>query len=384
MVLLFIFLRATVNAQPSQGLFAIPLRNCTFDSGAISWGCLVEVGSPGQRLCLVPSTVSNSTLLSKQSLCNISNATSTTRQCESIRGGFFDESQSRTWQNSSLDSFNDTRANPTWDHFNPEGKITRVGYDTLHFPDAVAQTIYGYGFALNERGNQSNAGMLGLGVDSLFLESVDGSGNRTPKSWSLDSGSQSVQNPREGQVVIGGQNQGRIDGSFLWSNISNLSGDRACPLRTKVTSMTITLKDGSVKPLMASSETTEACIEPYDNLFRLTPSMILHWKTITNFNESVTNITTTANIQNLSFTELGLLYEADKISDWILSITLDNGFTTTLPHYELQAPLRGWNSFGEKETVPGIVNVAIFNNATGGDEIPTLGKIFLSQVRPQF
>jgi hypothetical protein len=141
----------------------------------------------------------------------------------------------------------------------------------------------------------------------------------------------------------------------------------------------MTLDNGTQVPLKSSSELIAACIEPYDNIFRFTPGMLLNWKQLTNFNESLMDVYTTANT-GLSFTELGLPYNATKAFKWSLTITLDNGYTTTLPHYELQAPLRGWNVLGERQEVPGIVNIAILDKPTGQGEIPTLGKIFLSQV----
>lgn len=79
--------------------FAVPLRNCTFDSGVKSWGILVEVGTPGQRVCLLPSTVVNSTLVSQKSLCALSNPNMSKLECESLRGGFFNENMSSKTSN---------------------------------------------------------------------------------------------------------------------------------------------------------------------------------------------------------------------------------------------------------------------------------------------
>src|SRR6266536_2715265 len=151
--------------------FAVPLHNCTFDSGVISWGTLVETGTPGQRLCLVPSTVVNSTLVSQESLCVISDPNMAKLECESLLGGFFNENQSSTFIGVSFNDYNSTRQDPTWAHFNPPG-VTKVGYDTLHFPEGDGATLYGFGLALNQIGNNSNAGMLGLGIDSLYLDTA--------------------------------------------------------------------------------------------------------------------------------------------------------------------------------------------------------------------
>ncbi|KAM7203243.1 hypothetical protein V8F33_002234 [Rhypophila sp. PSN 637] len=364
----------------TNATFAVKLRNCTFESGVTSWGNLIEVGTPPQRLCLVPSTVLNSTLVSQESLCLVSQ-TLEAHKCEALRGGFFNENSSSTWTDVSLVKYNDTRSNPTWEHFNPPG-FTKVGYDKIVFPNTDPPVdLYGAGIALNQYGNNSNAGMIGLGINSVFLNDAVRQGRAGSKSWSLDSGSNSLVKPREGEMVIGGYNSARTDGSFSWSNVSNMAGDRPCPLRTRITEMSVTLGDGSIVPIISSAETAEACIEPYDNLFRFTPGMLFNWKSITKFNETLLQVYTseTAN-NNLSFTELGLPYDSAKVDDnWQLSITLDNGYKTTLPSFELQRPLLGFDNFGNKDAVPGITNLQILNVPTGEGEVPTLGKIFLSR-----
>lgn len=323
----------------------------------------------------------NSTLVSQESLCEVSQ-TFEPHKCEALRGGFFNENSSTTWTDTSLSTYNDTRSNPTWEHFNPPG-FTKVGYDKIVFPNTdPAVTIFGAGIALNQYGNNSNAGMIGLGIDSVFLNDAVRSGQSGSKSWSLDAGSNSLVKPREGELVIGGYNFARTDGSFSWSNVSSMAGDRPCPLRTKITGMSVTLGDGSIVPIMSSAEVSEACIEPYDNLFRFTPGMLYNWKAITKFNETLLDVysTETAN-NNLSFTELGLPYDASKVDDnWQLSISLDNGYKTTLPWFELQRPLLGFDNLGNKEAVPGITNLQILNVPTGEGEVPILGKIFLSRV----
>ncbi|KAM7216067.1 hypothetical protein V8F06_008540 [Rhypophila decipiens] len=366
----------------TNATFAVKLRNCTFESGVTSWGNLIEVGTPPQRLCLVPSTVINSTLVSQESLCLVSQ-TLEPHKCEALRGGFFNENSSSTWTDVSLVKYNDTRSNPTWEHFNPPG-FTKVGYDKIVFPNTDPPVdLYGAGIALNQYGNNSNAGMIGLGINSVFLNDGVRQGRAGSKSWSLDAGSNSLVKPREGEMVIGGYNSARTDGSFSWSNVSNMAGDRPCPLRTRITEMSVTLGDGSIVPIISSAETADACIEPYDNLFRFTPGMLFNWKSITKFNETLLQVYTseTAN-NNLSFTELGLPYDSAMVDDnWQLSISLDNGYKTTLPSFELQRPLMGFDNFGNKDAVPGITNLQILNVPTGEGEVPTLGKIFLSRVR---
>jgi hypothetical protein len=219
-----------------------------------------------------------------------------------------------------LKDYNSTRSDPTWAHFNPPG-ITKVGYETIHFPaDGNGGTIPGFGLALNEFGNNSNVGMLGLGIDSLLLDTAVKMNVTPSRGWSMDAGSQSLNQPRPGELVLGGYNKKRLDGSFTWQNVSDMSGDRPCPLRTKITDMYITLANATQVPLKSSSEIIQACIEPYDNLFRFTPGMLLNWKQITGFEDDMLNIFNPGGInsQDLSFTENPLPYNSSKLFDWSL------------------------------------------------------------------
>ncbi|KAJ9165752.1 hypothetical protein NKR19_g5 [Coniochaeta hoffmannii] len=367
---------AAAQSTCSSATFAISLRNCTFASGVVAWGSLVEVGTPAQRLCLAPSTVINSTLVSQQSLCAVSD-TLEPHKCEALRGGFFNENSSSTWTEASLSAYNDSRSNPTWEHFNAPG-FTKVGFDKINVPNTNV-ALYGAGIALNQYGNNSNAGMIGLGKDSVFLNDAVHQGRAGSKSWALDAGSQSLVRPRNGELVIGGYNAGRTDGSFSWSNISDMAGDRPCPLRTRIKQMSVTLGNGDVVSIQSSAEVIEACIEPYDNLFRFTPGMLLNWKQITSFNETIMDVYSNQEATNLSFTELGLPYDSNRVDDWSLTVTLDSGYTTTLPSFELQRPLLGFDNLGNKQAVPGITNIQILDAPTGSGEVPTLGKVFLSR-----
>jgi hypothetical protein len=251
---------STTSGSCSAPPFTAPLSNCTFAPGVTSFGILVEVGGPPtpQRLCLTPSTLVNSTLVSVDSLCD---SRMTQGECESVRGGLFDKKKSSTWKDVPLSQYNNTRQEGPWASLNPPG-ITDVGYDTLHIPGGNEVTLYGFGIALNVRGTASVTGMLGLGTESVFLDQVVAKNYAPSRSWSLDVGSQSAAQPRDGELVIGGYNKGRKDGNFVWHNVSDMSGDRPCPLRTTIKEMNIIMEDGGEKPMLSSSKAVEVCIEP--------------------------------------------------------------------------------------------------------------------------
>lgn len=356
----------------------LPLRNCSLGEGVTSWGILVELGTPPQRLCLSASTVVNNTLVSLRGLCAISDPGMTSLACMSLRGGLFEANRSSTWNEILIDEFSRGRPEPAWTLFNPSG-ITKGGSDKLYIRGSPDLTVDRMEIALNERGNESNAGMLGLGLKSSFLETSLNAKQIPCTAWSLEAGSQSS-TPREGELVLGGYNNKRLDGSFYWSKTLDMTGDRPCPLRVDIARMRITMRNGTVDELMASTDSTKACAEAYDNRLRLSKLMLDNFKDITRYNPNLTEAVMRANDDRLFFTELGLLYEASNIPDWTLSMTLNGGLDVTIPREELMTPLVGTNEVGEKEVVPGIMNLAIFNEPTDEGEVPVLGKAVLSQV----
>lgn len=374
--------------------FALQLKDQSLDSGSTSWGILFQIGSPpAQRVSLVPSTVTNSTLVNqdlKDGLCLLSN-TPFKGQCESIRGGFYNQSESTTWRpEPDLKNSNISREELTWDHFNKEADlpnglriegIRNIGYDDIRIRGSKEFTLQGAGIALNQRGNQSNAGMLGLGLDSVFLDDVVAQNRSASRSWGLDAGSRSSTQSRGGELVIGGWNEGRVDGDWTEFPVGSMDGGvRWCPLSVQIKELILISPDQvTEKNLKEFSNTITACIEPYDNHFRWQAGMVEKWKTLTGFDEGLVDPYTTGD-QGLTFTEPGLPYEKSKVEGWDLRITLEGGYGTTIKSDEMTRDLQGWNKNGNMERVPGISTVAILNTPIDEDETPTLGRAFLSRV----
>jgi hypothetical protein len=95
---------------------------------------------------------------------------------------------------------------------------------------------------------------------------------------------------------------------------------------------------------------------------------------ITGWNSS----TSPDNSSDLFLPEPGLMYPSITGFNASLKFVLDDGFTVTIPNYELQHPLRGLDRAGNVALQPNITEVNVYN-------MPfvtwVLGKVFLSQVR---
>jgi hypothetical protein len=106
----------------------------------------------------------------------------------------------------------------------------------------------------------------------------------------------------------------------------------ACPIRVRLTGMTLNNVAGSV-PLLAQGQTVTACIDVLQNQFTVPGDIFARWATATNHTSDNPNGTAPYNNQTYAASKEPLMGTLD--------ITLDGGFSTTIPHYELVNPDRG-------------------------------------------
>jgi hypothetical protein len=243
--------------------FLLPLSNCTippnidFQYGVDSWGLQLSIAS--QNLCVVPSLVVNNTVITETELCTQNNDdSSTVAQCISRRGGTFnDEQGSSSYSNISVQSL---APDAVWGLFNlPFGG---AGNATVQLPSGI--TISDFPIALVLEGQNLNANQLGLANTSVLLHSLVSAGLSSTMSFGLFPGSQSITQPRDGQIVFGGYDAALVDGSFTNYTMSNttVTGDRPCSLEVDVLGLTLRLPNGSDIDLLSPAELMPSCIEP--------------------------------------------------------------------------------------------------------------------------
>jgi hypothetical protein len=135
-------------------------------------------------------------------------------------------------------------------------------------------------------------------------------------------------------MVIGGYNAAYVDGP--WYNFTidppDLPMSIACPIRVRLTGMTLNNVAGSF-PLLAPGQTATACIDLLQNEFTVAADMFALWATATNHTFDNPEGTAPYNNQTYAASKEPLVGTLD--------ITLDGGFSTTIPHYELVNPDRG-------------------------------------------
>ncbi|KAK3349008.1 hypothetical protein B0T25DRAFT_546981 [Lasiosphaeria hispida] len=377
-VLSVTFCQVTPTIQLSLGECFVLSPDQTTD--VQSWGIRIGIENASE-ICIVPSTVVNSTFLTSSEICgddqlDMQDVRMTKDQCRSRRGGFITKSSVPSFSTDGLDVLN-----PGWVGFS--NKIAAAANATLKLLIQQIAVVEG----LITEGQMSTTSHLGLASSSSFLERLKLLGRIGAKSWGLNSGSQSHLSPRGGSLVLGGFDQSSLAGPFFDYDITTAKPveNRFCPLQILVTGLRMNVQTANntlSRVLVDRSNKLEACIEPYDNLFRV-PQAVLDtfqsaFKEVTKFTGERVQPSEYKNaLLNL---EPGIVFPKDA-GDFnaTLRFTINYNQTVDIPFYELLRPLRGLDQKGKVVVEEKYNEVQIYASPAPGDA-PVLGKAFLSQV----
>ena len=251
---------AVVSSSTCPPPLFLQLSNCTVAGTTVnSWGLRLNLADPSQYLCVVPSTVVNSTLVLDSGFCK-TQSNLTAAQCESRCGNTFNVSAAGTSYTSSSASV--LAPNPVWTEISPEPLL--AGTTVLQLPPN--DEISNYPIGIITSGENQNVGHLGLANDSQFLQSALSSGLIPGNGFGLDAGSQSVDNPRDGSLVLGGYDLASVAGAFSNFPIATAgSSERECPLQVTISLLVLRfpLTEGfNDVTLTSSGILVPACIEP--------------------------------------------------------------------------------------------------------------------------
>lgn len=256
-----IYLPLNVASDCSAKPIWLGLADCKIEQAETnttdSWGIELTIGQPGQTLCLVPSTLLNNTVLMGADVCSDPNRGSDTiDQCRSRRGGLFRATGSFT--STAARSLDD----PGWTALN--NTLDLAGQTTLllRTDDSVNMTL-----AVTTGGQNHATSELGLGIESTFLEALVDAGTIPARAFGIDAGSQSVSNPRDGSVVLGGYDQASIGDHFTefemnYPMIHSDAGTRVCPLQVNIRRLVLRPEGGKEILLLEEDFNNYACIEP--------------------------------------------------------------------------------------------------------------------------
>ncbi|KAK4233353.1 hypothetical protein C8A03DRAFT_38945 [Achaetomium macrosporum] len=368
----------------------VGLRTCTIPApgskDAFSWGVLLGIGTEGAQVCAIPSTVVNDTIIMSSEICEGQwLAGRTPEQCRSRRGGFIHRDK---LPNASIDGLADN--NPGWKTL--MGINEPRALDAFEHAARAVLTLRDHNVTMIEglatQGEQSSLSHIGLGEKSTLLHALKDAGLIGALSWGLNSGSQSAEFPRDGNLVLGGYDDASIDGNLDYYDIAvpNLVNDRPCPLQITLAGLNVTIYSGDgSKPTdeqsyVGKSGKYKVCIEPYDNLFRFPSEYIDRLKSqisprFVAADKGPLPESSYPDIYNL---EPGLVYNTSDNFKVTMKVSFDNGLTVTIPSHEMVRPLRGIDKNGVPQAEPGYREVAVYA-AQAPEDAVVLGKAFLSQ-----
>jgi hypothetical protein len=251
----------------------LPLGNVTIPQvnnlpDVESWGAVIEVGNSSQ-ICVVPSTVANGTWIMSSEVCNLTNLKNeTAAQCRSRRGNFVDRSSLTP---TSVDPIS---PDPGWAAImSPLPELEYAVNALLQLRlDASVQMPEG----LITEGQNHTTSHLGLGKDSKLLNELVDAGMISGRSWGLNSGSQSVMYPRDGNLVLGGYDESSVKDSFVNYDmnypVAEGPGGHDCPLQVIIESMVLKSAETEFE-LWDNSSLITVCIEPYVASFLIPKAM---------------------------------------------------------------------------------------------------------------
>ncbi|KAF1851418.1 uncharacterized protein K460DRAFT_329459 [Cucurbitaria berberidis CBS 394.84] len=293
----------------------------------------------------------------------------TQAQCRSYHGGLFDlTTAGASFKNISITG--DLPADPGWIKFNPSYSV--AGETDLGLVSNVA--IPNMTVVVITAGLNFTAGHLGLGTHSVLLNHLKESSVIPSLGFGLNAGSQSTNNPRDGSLVLGGYDAASVTSPFSTYPMDypdTLAG-RYCPLQVHIQGLQLLLKGLDPIQLIGEGDGHAACIEPYDNLFRLSETGLARFKQVTGWDPK-----TAYDPNNLFVPEPGLIFPSTTGFNGSLKYFLNNGLTVEIPNSELQHPLRGLDRTGDHVLQPNVTEVNIYKEPLGAW---VLGKVFLSRV----
>lgn len=224
--------------------------------------------------------------------------------------------------------------------------------------------------------DSSNRSELPLGVSSSWLTKLEEADAIPETTLGLYYGSRSMNRPQDGELVIGGYNQARINGPFHNFSLGmNYHLKEPCPLQVLLTNVIVRDAKGRNSSLIPDTgNRVPACINPAENAFLFTKSMYATWAKVTH-HPSNPPADGSQNFSSQTYPRDAQQYILDLI------VVLDGDYEVVIPHHELISLERGNNAQGLYDVVNSSRIQAAVQSTGDGDvfDFPILGGVFLSQ-----
>ncbi|RMD42403.1 hypothetical protein DV735_g2693, partial [Chaetothyriales sp. CBS 134920] len=328
-------------------LLSITNNTVTEDGASSARGIAIGLGNPQQVLSLLPAVANSDLFVFNAADCE---STSEINSCIAIKGGVFNPKDSETYVVTTESQWNGTGLRDI-----DEGSFIYFNDELRFGSDGVS---YGFPAFLNEPGEGSQAG-LPLGPNSSFVRAVYEAGQAPSQLWGLWTGTRNIYEPEEGLLVIGGYDSARV--APPWTTFPTYEN---CPTCVTVVDMTYVWEEGSTSLLANSTDSLEIGLEPFSTGISLPQYMFDKFAAETDgtFDPSI-----------------GLLtYNIDSPPTGNISVTLSNGYQTTMINQEIFSKPRYYNSEGVFDIYDDSMLIALIGNNTTPGYVASWGMPFLT------
>ncbi|KAI9773932.1 MAG: hypothetical protein M1840_006158 [Geoglossum simile] len=342
----------------------LALENNTLPDGiALNRGVACSLGGQVQGFRL--NFARNNSGIRNARDCEGAGSPANVSRCIGASGGVFSIPNSTTFSAAPNGAWNVTNIDPF-----PNGAHIIRGYDTATFAGHVR--VPNFPFEVWSDVKSANRSSLGMGISSSVLKSLLNADAIPSPEMGLFLGSRSMSSPLDGEIVFGGYNEARVNGSFYEFPINAGYLRDPCPLQVLLKDVVVSSANGTRTSIMPDpGARVPACINPVENAFQFTRKMYGAWATLTQHpvNPPLDG--------SKNFSDQTFPLESERhMSE--LTITLEGGYEVVIPHYELVNFERGNNAQGLYD----VVNTSrVMAAVTVGDifDFPLLGGVFLSQ-----
>ncbi|KAM0132661.1 hypothetical protein ACHAP3_006331 [Botrytis cinerea] len=336
-------------------------------------GIPVTVGTPAQNIVVLPwAELNNTWLYDYDSLCDSSIIFDDTI-CRVRRGNFFFENGSTTYEKG-RNMVAVGAATVETASYGAESGIADLMTTSLagsdifspgstnlsEFPIGIPRKNWDHGYTILHA--------MGMGTNSTYLNSLVETGKIASRVWSIFWGRMWIDQPLDGQVVMGGYDQEKVIGQNYTQEL-DYSEATGCWTGMKVTISDIELVDrtGTTTSIFPPNFALPVCIVPQRQLLIEAPGSILDTF------QNKTNTQTTGVSYGLHW--LAQLYDATNYFQGDLSIKLSSGLEVTIPNSQFMPPFvtierNGSRVFNQSERE--------FLYGVTSDQPSTLGRYFLT------
>jgi hypothetical protein len=375
----------------SAAFLAFPIKNNTLGDGvALNRGLYVQLGGQPQGeerpltyqiLKTAPHTSTglrltflweNTAIENGQDCLGATNSASNITACVGRSGGAFYIDKSTTWRAAPDGVWNGTVPDPA-EH---DGH-TLLGWDTAVFSGNVQ--VPGMPLAVWSDNTPLNRTALGLGSNSSTIRAFVQAGvlPELPQQIGIFMGSRSELQSVDGEIVFGGYDMSRVNGSFVWFPIGKRFAGLECPLQVLLDDVILTNTNGSQSLMPDPFSKVPACLDPIQNSFTFSPALYQKWSTLTQHPDKQPTD------GSPPYTDQTYPWENEKlIEELTVKMSNDNGdnHTSTMPHYEMVSHERGSDAQGKYAVINATRAMAAVSSPVFGIMgVPLLGGTFLSQ-----